>query len=328
MENVQVYALKNTNGMCVEILNYGATIYKINIPNKEGGLTNVVVSLEKPEDYFSDTYIKKGLYIGTMVGRYAGRISNGGFILEENRYNLYNVNGVHLHGGPNGLDKKLWKLEDFNQEQNKITFSCFSPHLEEGYPGDLNVNITYELTEENELNIIYSAVSSKLTHLNLTNHSYFNLNGKGSVLNHDLHINSERRLEVDNLTVPSGKFLNNKNTRFDYLKISKLGKSGFDMIDDAFEINKDNEIAARLFSKETGILMEVKTNQPAIVVFTHPKFPKLPLAKDSEYNAFPSICFECQNFPDAPNQEHFPSTLLKPNEVYSNLTTYKFITCK
>lgn len=326
MDNVQIFKLTNDNGISVEILNYGATIYKINVPDKNGNSTNVVVSLNKPKDYFSNNYIEAGLYLGTMVGRYAGRISNGGFEIDEKRYDLYNVDGVHLHGGPNGLDKKFWNVEGFNQDKNRITFSCYSQDLEEGYPGDLNVKITYQLTEENELNISYSADSNKTTHLNLTNHSYFNLNGKGSVLEHDLHINSDRRLEVDSFIVPSGKFLDNKNSRFDYLETSQLGKAGFKIIDDAFEIKKDNDIVATLYSKETGILMEVKTDQPAVVVFTHPEFPKLPLHKNVEYEAYPSICFECQNFPDAPNNKHFPSSLLRLGETYKNTATYKFTT--
>ena len=328
MDNVQIFKLTNDNGISVEILNYGATIYKINVPDKNGNLTNVVVSLNKPDDYFSKNYIETGLYLGTMVGRYAGRISNGGFEIDKKRYDLYNVDGVHLHGGPNGLDKKFWKVDDINKDQNKITFSCFSEHLEEGYPGELTVKITYELTDKNELNISYSANSNKTTHLNLTNHSYFNLNGKGSVLEHDLHINSDRRLEVDSLTVPSGNFLENKNSRFDYLKTSQLGRTGFKMIDDAFEIKNDKEVAATLYSKETGILMEVKTNQPAVVVFTHPEFPELPLPGNVKYEAYPSICFECQNFPDAPNKKHFPSSLLKAGEAYKNTATYKFSTIK
>ena len=326
MEKVKVFKFTNANGISVEYLNYGATIYKINVPDKNGNLINVVVSLNKPEDYFSEAYIEKGLYLGTMVGRYAGRISNGGFEIDEKRYNLYNVDGVHLHGGPKGLDKKYWEVEEICEDQNKITFSCFSEHLEEGYPGDLTVKITYQLTDENELHISYSAKCNKTTHLNLTNHSYFNLNGKGSILEHDLHINSDRRLEVDSLTVPSGKFLDNKNSRFDYLKTTKLGKPGFEIIDDAFEINKNKEVAATLYSKETGILMEVKTNQPAVVVFTHPEFPELPLPKHVKYKAYPSICFECQNFPDAPNKKHFHSSLLKPGEDYKNTATYKFTT--
>ena len=326
MEKVQVFKFTNANGISVEFLNYGATIYKINVPDKNENLTNVVVSLNKPEDYFSETYIEKGLYLGTAVGRYAGRISNGGFVIDEEKYDLHNIEGVHLHGGPKGLDKKFWKVDDLRE--NKITFSCFSEHLEEGYPGDLTVKITYELTDNNELKINYKATSNKTTHLNLTNHSYFNLNGKDSILDHELHINSDRRLEVDRLTVPSGKFLENKNSRFDYLKASKLGRTGFEMIDDAFEINMDKDIAATLYSEKTGILMEVKTNQPAVVVFTHPDFPELPLPEKIKYKAYPSICFECQNFPDAPNKKHFPSSLLIPDEEYINTATYKFTTVK
>lgn len=324
MGNLKVYKLENTKGISVEFLNYGATIFKINVPNKNGTLTNVVVSLAKPEDYSSQEYIDKGLYIGSMVGRYAGRISNGGFTIDGERFDLYNVDGVHLHGGPKGLDKKFWSLDEFNQDENYVIFSCISKDLEEGYPGDLEVKIKYELTENNELNISYYAITNKPTHLNLTNHSYFNLNGEGSVLDHNLQIRSKKRLEVDALTVPTGKFLENKDSRFDYIEESKLGKEGFEMIDDAFELNHDTEAVASLFSEKTGILMEVKTNQPAVVVFTHPKFPELPLHKEVVYGNYPAICFECQNFPDAPNKSHFPSSLLKVGEQYRNETTYKF----
>lgn len=322
----EVTLLPNSNKMSLLVSNFGATIMSLKVPNKNEQLVDVVVGLATVSDYTKEEYLNKNLCLGSSIGRYAGRISNGGFKIEGKTYPLHHANKVHLHGGHEGFDKKYWTIEEVVNGNNPfVTLSYLSKHLEEGYPGNLKVSVTYKLTEENELKIIYKATTDKTTHVNLTNHSYFNLNGTGSILNHDLSINSDRYLEVDSQLIPTGRILNSKNTPFDFNIKSKIDRPDFQGLDDTFILNK-TDLKASLSSKETGIKMDVFTNQPAIVVFT-PSFKQisgLSFRKGVIYSEFPAICFETQNFPDAPNHPHFPPSTLNPKETYLNESHFKF----
>lgn len=321
--NLKLITLKNSNGVEVDIINFGCTITSLRVPNKEGDLVNVVVGLSSPEDYLKKEYQSKAIYLGATIGRYAGRISSGSFSIDGNKYNLQNENGVHLHGGKEGFDKKIWNIEDY-KENKSVTFSYLSKDGEEGYPGNLKVKATFELLKSNSLKITYKAETDKATPVNLTTHPYFNLNGRGSILKHDLEILSDAYLEVDKHLVPSGKKIGSKNTRFDFNEKSKIGRKDFKGLDDAFVLREDKLRVATLFSEESGIKMQVFTNQLAMVVYTNPKFPELSFVDSAEYYDFPSICFEPQNYPDAPNQSSFPNSILKPGETYLNEIIYKF----
>lgn len=324
MPTLKTKTLTNTNGCSLEISNYGATIISLKVPNKHGKSINVVVSLSTPEAYTQVPYTKHGLYLGCTVGRYAGRISNSkeSNLLKET--NLTFENGVHLHGGKHGFDKKYWT---FNPQENAqtITLSYISKHLEEGYSGNLNVSVTYTLTEENEVIIEYTATTDRATYVNLTNHSYFNLNGTGSILGHHLQIASDSYLELDSNLVPTGKYISTLHSRYDRIQRSKIGDSNFKGYDDAF-ILKDQPEKASLYSATSGILMNVMTNQPAMVVYTPKMFPELDFKDATMYTAYPAICFENQHFPDAPNNDQFPSTVLHPNDTYRNRSSYLFST--
>lgn len=323
-QQINVIKLTNSNGLELQVSNFGATIISLMVPDKNKELINVVVGLESAEDYTKPYYLKKGLYLGSSVGRYAGRISKGCFKINDEVYPIYHKNGIHLHGGKIGFDKKYWEVENLNKGKNpQVTLSCTSEHLEEGYPGNLKTFVTYQLSEDNEIKITYKATTDAETHVNLTNHSYFNLDGKGTILNHKLKINSPYYLEVDEQLIPSGKLLNSMNTSFDRNKISLVGREDFEGFDDTFVLG-DGKLKALLISPKTGIQMGVYTNQPAIVVYTPVKLPDLAYKNEVSYSKFSAICFETQNFPDAPNNKIFPSSILKPWEEYINETIFQF----
>jgi aldose 1-epimerase len=323
MNEINVIKLKNSKGMELELSNLGATIISLNVPDKNKKLVNVVVGLEA-EDYVADIYLNNYIYLGCSIGRYAGRISKGGFSINNKFYPVYNENGVHLHGGRIGFDKKYWQVENHtNGENPSVTYSCESNHLEEGYPGNLFVKVTYTLTEKNQVKISYFASTDTATPVNLTNHAYFNLNGKDSVLNHHLQLNSRKYLEVDSQLIPSGKLLDAKNSRFDFNEKSVIGRADFKGFDDTFVLGSD-DLKVILESPETGIAMKVYTNQQASVIYTPVQLPELPYKNGVTYTKFSAICFETQNFPDAPNNENFPSSILKPGDIYLNESIFEF----
>ncbi|WP_461532393.1 aldose epimerase family protein [Sinomicrobium sp.] len=301
-------------------LNYGATIQQLRVKDKNGKDINVVLGLDKEDDYLHDTS-----YLGASVGRYAGRIDGRGFSLNGAHYDLYQENGVHLHGGKNGLSKQNWQLEALSEEGEHpfITYSITSPHLEEGYPGNLKITATYRL-ENQSLKITYKAISDRDTVVNLTNHAYFNLNGEGSVLDHELKLNSKTFLELDDKLLPTGNFNEVAGTAYDFCTPTIIGQqAGFSGIDDVFVLDPSSE-AALLYSQKTGIAMKVSTNQKAVVIYTPKELGSLPFVGGASYQTYSSICFEAENFPDAPNQDAFPSAVLKAGDTYCNETEFEF----
>lgn len=318
---LRTVTIKNKNGMSLQLTNYGATIISLKVPNKLNTLTEVNVGLESVDDYLGILYKENPLYLGSSVGRYAGRISKGSFVVNDHKYEIYQDNGVHLHGGKSGLDDKLWEISKVTD--TKVVMRYLSPHLEEGYPGNLAVKAVFELTENNALKINYTAKTDSATPVNLTSHPYFNLNGKGSILDHELKINSRGYLEVDSQLLPTGTIINSEQTSFDRREISKLGREDFKGFDDTFVLETD-PIKASLSSAETGIELNVYSNQKGMVVFTPKVFPELPFAVDFSDVVFPAICFEPQNFPDAPHYSHFPNSILEPGEKYFNEIVYAF----
>lgn len=323
MSQIKVITLKNSNGLELQISNLGATIICLNVPDKNNELVNVVVGLEA-SDYNEDFYIKNGLYLGASIGRYAGRISKGNFKLNGQEYPLYNVDGVHLHGGEVGFDKKFWEVESLNEGANpEVVFTCESENMEEGYPGNLKAKVVYQLTEDNEVKVKYSATTDADTPINLTNHAYFNLNGKDSILDHNLQLNSIGYLEVNDQLIPSGNIIPSKGTRFDFSEKEVIGREDFVGFDDCFVLG-DDDLKVVLEAPKTGIKMEVYTNQPASVIYTPVQLPDLPYKNGITYSKFSAICFETQNFPDAPNNDNFPSSILKPGMEYVNESAFKF----
>jgi aldose 1-epimerase len=321
LSTINKIILLNKTGIKIEICTLGATITQLLIPSKNGKPINVVASLENLEDYQSEHYIKERLHFGSTIGRYAGRISKGHFEVDGIKYPIYNKNGVHLHGGESGFDKKVWDIERLSKSSVKL--SCTSPHMDEGYPGNLKVSLTYTITESNELKLDYVAETDRTTHVNLTNHSYFNLNGEGTILNHKLQIQSDEYLEVDDRLIPTGQILQVKNSRYDYTHLKTIDQPSFIGLDDTF-ITSNDRLKAILKSESSGIEMHVYSDQPAMVVYTPPKFPNFNFRDNASYSTFPTICFETQHFPDSPHHKHFPSTLLHPGDIYRQETSFAF----
>ncbi len=324
MSAPKTYTLKSKNRIELEISSLGATIMSLKVPDKRGELVNVVVGLSTASDYMTEGYLKYGIYLGSIIGRHAGRISGGGVEIDGKKYPIYTENGVHLHGGNDGFDKKIWQVESIESgDEPSITLLYMSEHLEEGYPGNLNISITYSLTHEGELKISYKATTDQTTVLNVTNHAYFNLDGESTILDHELELKADAYLELDNDLIPTGKYNLLKGTPYDFLRRSVIGKTGFSGLDDIFVLTEGKEKAI-LTSKKSGIQMEVDTDQPAMVIYTPPKFENLPFKDAAVYSDYPAICFEAQGFPDALNNSHFPQTLLKPGETFESETSFKF----
>jgi aldose 1-epimerase len=320
VDKLQEISIQNANGMLLKVINFGATITALFVPDKNNKLIDVIVGLKSAEDYIGEPYSKVSLYLGSSIGRYAGRISKGSFKVDGITYPIKHNDGVHLHGHE-GFDMQYWEINKI--EKNSVTLSYYSKHLENGYPGNLDVSVTYELTDKNILRIIYLATTDKATPVNLTSHPYINLNGKGTVLDHLLMINSKEYLEVDNQLLPTGKILSAKNTPFDRREKVILRDKNFTGFDDTFILKKNN-MNASLAARESGIHLNVFSKQPAMVVYTPKKFPSLPFKDSSHLQDFPAICFEPQNFPNSPNYDHFPNSILKVGETYKNEILYEF----
>ena len=293
--------IKN-NFITLTVLDYGAIIQKLILKNKEGVDTNVVVGLEEPEKYLTDN---KSL--GACIGRYAGRISNSGFQINNVHYPIFSKDGVHLHGGQKGFGKKYWTIEQVHDGENPfVKLSYQSQDMEEGYPGNLKSTVTYKLVGPS-LFIIHEATTDKATPVNLTNHSYFNLDGAETIDHWNLRLACPEYLETDAKLLPTGKLVSVKNSKYDFLELKKIGQV---RLDTPFVMDSSLKNSTVLTSDNSGLSMEVVTNQPGVVVYTPP--------------AFAAICFETQNFPDAPNQPHFPNSILQPGETYHNETEFRF----
>lgn len=284
------------------VLDYGAIIQKLLVKNKAGKTTNVVVGFEEPKKYLTDNK-----FLGACIGRYAGRISNGNFKLDGISYPLYAINGVHLHGGKKGFGKKTWTISKVGDGEDPfVSLTYFSKDMEEGYPGNLTVTLTYKLIGPS-LHIIHRATTDKATPVNLTNHSYFNLDGEQQIDHCELRMPCEKYIELDQELVPTGNLLPVANSEFDFIDAKKIGSTRFDT---PFVLDPSLPFNTKLSSGISGISMEVITDQPAMVVYTPPEFA--------------SICFETQNYPDAPNKPSFPNSILNPGETYVNTTEFKF----
>ncbi|MFV8324471.1 aldose epimerase family protein [Flavobacterium sp. ZS1P14] len=323
-EVVDSYELTNRNGMQLKVINYGAAITSLKMPLKNGAVVDVVLGFDTLEAYIESFGLESAPYFGATVGRYAGRINEGTFGLNGKKIYLNKNNNNHsLHGGKGNFSQKIWKIENFNEGRNpSITLSYLSLNNEENYPGDLSVELTYTLSEENELIIEYKANTTEDTIVNLTHHSYFNLDGHESdISEQELIVNSEKMLETTKGNIPTGRFLNTADSSFDFSQPKKCPSR----IDTTFVLEKENEFSASLFNKKNNLKMAVYTNQPAVHIYVGGNcFNTVKGKENIDYHSFSGICFETQNFPDAPNHEHFPNSVLKKDENYHHKTIYKF----
>lgn len=327
------FTMINDNGMEVTCINYGCIITKIVTPDKNGNYENVVLGFEHFPPYITNTP-----YFGAVIGRVAGRIQNACFELDGKTYTLCkNENNNHLHGGVKGLHRVLWNAVAVeNEGEVGVRFSYTSPDGEEGYPGTVQVQVTYMLNNQNELVISYNARSDKSTLLNLTNHTYFNLSGniKRDILDHELKIKSDQFLELNEELIPTGIFLDVTDTPFDLRKGKKL-KDGImanhpqievvgQGYDHPFLLNAHHDEEIVLWDPGSGRTLTVETDEVGVVVYTGNQ-----LQEGMDIYGVPSrkylgICLEVQGLPDAIHHPHFPSWILRPEETYSSVTKYKF----
>jgi aldose 1-epimerase len=337
---VESFTLTNAGGLELRAISYGAIIVSLRVPDRDGRLDDVVLGHDDLEGYLS-----KPAYFGALVGRYGNRIAGGRFTLDGRTYTLATNNGPnHLHGGVRGFDKQLWKAEPFERPgATGIVFTRVSPDGEEGYPGNLDVRVTYTLTDGNEASFEYFATTDKPTVVNLTQHSYFNLagDGKRDVLGHELMIDADRFTPVDKTLIPTGVLAPVAGTPFDFRKPTAIGlRIGADHeqirhgggYDHNYVLNRSGgalALAARVYEPTTGRTMAVATTEPGIQFYSGNFLDGSIKGKGGHvYARRYGFCLETQHFPDSPNKPAFPSTVLRPGQEYRTKTVLTFGTRK
>jgi len=327
---VELFTLTNSSGLVAKVSNYGTIITELHVPDRAGKTGDIVLGFDHLEQY-----LKGHPYFGCTVGRVANRIAKGRFILEGKTYNLAVNNGPnHLHGGLVGFDKVVWHAEP--QSGASVKFTYTSADGEESYPGQVAVTVVVTLTDANELSIDYSAVTDKPTPVNLTNHSYFNLAGEGDVLNHEMMIAADHFTPKDEASIPTGEIKPVKGTPMDFTKPHPIG-SRFSQIEEKpagydhnYVLNSGGKslgLAARVFEPRTGRVMEVRTTEPGVQLYTANYLDgSLTGKRGLVYRQHCAFCLETQHFPDSVNHPQFPSTILRPGQTYRQTTVHKFTT--
>ncbi len=327
-EEVSRYTLENRNGMQVRVMDYGATITHLFVPGRENDPGDVVLGFDRLEDYLGDQP-----YFGAVCGRFCNRIGGSSFVIDGTRYSLSANEGAnHLHGGFRGFDKQLWQVHtDISADEASLVMTYESRDGEEGYPGNLTAGVTYSLNENNELGISFRATTDRSTHVNLTNHSYFNLNGcRGTILQHELTLYADRYTVLDSENIPTGEIALVRDTPFDFRKARHLGERleqvapGYDLNFMLAAVPGELTPAAILHDPASGRTMEVLTTLPGIQLYTANYVKGIRGKEGLVYEPHSAVCLETQYFPDSPNREHFPSTLLKPGETFAAKTVFRF----
>jgi len=333
---VEVYVLTNHTGMHLSIATYGGIITSLTAPDRGGHLADVVLGFDS-----LDQYLAGHPYFGAIVGRYANRIAKGAFTLDGESYSLaVNNNDNHLHGGIEGFDKVLWRAQPRSTADGpQLELTYVSADGEEGYPGRLDVTVTYTLTHNLELRIDYRATTDKPTPINLTNHSYFNLAGQGSgdILDHRVSIDADRFTPVDSGLIPTGELRRVDGTPMDLREPITIGSrieadneqlrfaGGYDHNWVLNKAGKELSHAATVSDPTTGRGMEVLTREPGVQFYTANFLDGSLSGKDAAlYSRRCALCLETQHFPDSPNKPDFPSTVLRPGDLYDTTTVYRF----
>lgn len=328
-QTISSFTIINNNGVEVTCINYGCIITKIIVPDIHGNYENIVLGYDTLEEYVNDT-----AFLGAIVGRVGGRIKGGAFELDGQTYQLAkNENNNHLHGGVKGFDKVVWDAEIM---ENGVRFSYVSVNGEEGYPGNLHIQVTYTLDNDNQLKIQYEAQSDKKTLVTVTNHSYFNLSGnlKKDILQHTLKIKSDQFLELDQEFIPTGNFVDVKNTPFDFTmeRVIETGTASAHSqnvlvgggYDHPFLLNTNHDKEIVLMDPDSGRTLTIETDEAGVVVYSGNS-----LSPEGEIRGVPlrkylGICLETQGLPDAIHQPHFPSSILEKDQKYNSVTKYTF----
>jgi len=324
---VQLFNLYNKNGLTIRITNYGAAIQAILLPDGKGGHVDIVAGYDTLKEYVDDT-----AFFGATIGRYANRIANGTFVLNNKEYTLAKNSGNHhLHGGMEGFNKKLWSSKTFEVENGcGLQLNLSSLDGEENYPGNLDVTVLYELVGK-DLEISYWATTDKPTPVNLTNHSYFNLSGEGTILDHVLELKASHYTPVNDELIPTGEIAAVEGTPFDFTTPKPIGKDiaatngGYDH---NFVIDRESNDSlvwiAKLIDPKSGRILEVFTMEPGVQFYTGNFLDGTLSSGDFTYVKNAGLCLETQHFPDSPNQPDFPSTILEPGDKYYTKTVYRF----
>jgi len=332
---IEQFTLSNKNGVEVRAITYGGIITSIKTPDRAGAIGDIVLGFDS-----IDRYLGGHPYFGAIIGRYGNRIAKGRFTIDKQEYKLATNNGPnHLHGGIKGFDKQIWDAQ-IMPGQNGVSFTYTSADGEEGYPGKLIVEVVYWLNDKNELTVEYLARSDKATHVNLTQHSYFNLAGEGDVLGHELTIDADQYTPVDATLIPTGEIAKVDGTPFDFRKATAIGAR----IDAAHPQIKNGQgydhnwvlsgaaglkHAARVVDPKSGRTLDVSTTEPGMQFYAGNFLDGKLIGKGGRsYGRRSGFCLETQHYPDSPNQPNFPTTLIKPGQEYSSRTVFTFGTSK
>ncbi len=328
--SIDLYTVSNARGLRASIVTYGATLISVETPDRRGRLENITLSLDSCEDY-----LKGHPCLGSICGRYANRIAKGRFTLDGVKYKLAVNNGPnHLHGGLRGFDKVVWRAEPVEgPSASGVRFSYESTDGEEGYPGRLLVEVTYSLTNDNQLRMEYTAATDKPTVVNLTNHAYWNLAGaaSGDILSHELAISADRYLPVDEGSIPLGELRSVAGTPMDFTTLHAVGahiQQAGGGYDHCYVINRKHEgelaLVAQVVEPRSGRRMDVYTTQPGVQLYTANGLNGTLKSHGHPLHKHAGLCLETQHFPDSPNQPQFPSTRLNPGEKFHELTVHRF----
>jgi aldose 1-epimerase len=330
-EEVIAIELTNSRGTYVKIFNYGAIINKFIVRNNKGEMQDIVLGFDDFEDYLGEEYLQNNALIGAVVGRYANRIKNGRFSIEGETYQLaQNAGPDCLHGGLVGFDKKVWDvIEAEDDKQTSVTLQYESVDGEENFPGNLLVELTFELTENDELILSYEAETDKSTAINLTHHGYFNLAQNGAKVDqHKLQIFASNYLEQDENYSVTGKLIPVENSPFDFRNLKEIGKEwnpeeGYDQTFVLDKIYGDLSLASKTIEEESGLTLSIYTTEPVAHLYTS-KYLRVKNGKGNRnYTGFDAFCVETQHHPNAINIPEFPSTILTPDDLYTQTTIYK-----
>lgn len=334
-EKISQYVLSNSQGMSVKVLDYGGILTSVEVPDRNNHKTNVTLGFSNLDGYFENKP-----YFGGICGRYANRISNAKFTLDDKEYPLFaNTPPNHLHGGKEGFMKKVYQAETIQEpDAVGVKLTRTSPDGEEGYPGTLTVELVYRLNDNNELTIDYTAIADKPTVLNLTNHAYWNLAGSSapSILDHELTLEADEYVEIDENAIPTGKLLPVAGTCMDFTKPHTIGEriaettNGNGGYDHCYLVRGGGQgklvPVAKVVEPKTGRVMEISSTEPGVQLYTGNYLDgTADSALAPKQGAF---CLETQHLPDSPNRPEFPSTVLRPGETYRHTTVHKFSVAK
>lgn len=325
-EDIYLFTMTNKYGTTVTITNYGAIITSFKIKMANGSFNDIVLGFDNVADYLSENYLKHYAYLGAACGRYANRIKNGKFILDGKEYQLtQNMGNDILHGGKEGFDKKVWDPVLINRASNILELKYTSKDGEEGFPGDIETIAVFELNDKNELSYEFMAIADRSTIVNLTHHSYFNLNnGKGAILEHEVRVPSSNILKQDEGLVCNGEYVPVENTKYDFRQFKKIGQE----YDQCFIVdNKNDELSlvAEAKSLQSGIAIQIFSTEPAVQLYTGQGL-NIKNGKDGiDYVPFSGFCLETHKHPNAINIPHFPNTVLRPGQRYYQNNLYKVI---